>query len=235
MTYLWNHSGERKPADYHLDRAIGRRDVELEDPDSVAIRMAIARTWSDYMPIFIEAYSVTPQPEKLAQQGWSMTVQLRTPQIRAAPGIIVLRETILFRQNPNFLVDFEEFEAGRFPSPAWNNEIIETAGLQMRCDPRRHGHCSILRSNQPLVPNYQHVLRQGDHLIFLVDDAHPPPLEAIIFEDHFFEDLETILQGRTPMQFAAVAMHGHADAPLGARIVSLRQLHCRTDLVWQMR
>ena len=97
--------------------------------------------------------------------------------------------------------------------------MIHVAELDDRCDTHRHGHCTILRNREPLMIGFPHRLRPGDHVSFLITEAHPSPQETIHFENQMdFQTLiHDVLLHSAPRQYLTIFLHGFRSVMFGTR------------------
>ena len=201
-------------------RPLGRRDASLHLLTNEEIKAAVRRAWQDYPFATFHVYSVRPVPDRLQGQGWITVVDLILPGHRRLPGTLTLKETHVFRRSPAFLHEVQQFEAFRFSTPSTIARLIAEAGLSDRCDTRRHGSCSVLKSGQILLLGIRHDILAGEHILFLIDEAHPAPPDVIHFEEPqtFVQHIQTALYGSGVRQYLTVLLHGFRGQYLGTRI-----------------
>ena len=196
-----------------------RRDAELRDYRPETIRQAVRHTWRDFPQADFELYTVRNTPDRLQGQGWLTVVFIRTPEVRLN-GILALKEIHIFRRSPAFLQELQDFEAFALPAVAHVSALIYRAGLDERCDQRRHGHCTIIQNRQVLLIGFPHQLRAGDHIAYLVTEAQPSPLECIHFEQPqvFMSTIHDAMRLTAPRQYLTIFLHGFRGSMIGSRI-----------------
>ena len=201
-------------------RPVGRRDAPLQSLTNEAIKTAVRQTWQDFPFANFHVYSVRPTPDRLRGQGWITLIDIRNPGRRRPPGVITLKETHVYRRSPAFLLELQQFEAFLFSTPSTIPRMVAEAGLTERCDTLRHGSCTVLKGGQVLLLGIQHGLTSGEHLCFLVDEAHPAPPDVVHFEEplSFVQNIQTSLYGAGPRQYLTVLLHGFRTEYLGTRI-----------------
>ena len=201
-------------------RPVGRRDAPLQALTNEAIKTAVRETWQDFPFATFQVFSVRPVPDRLRGQGWITLIDIRVPGRRHPPGVITLKETHVYRRSPAFLHELQQFEAFFFTTPSTTTSMVAEAGLTDRCNTLRHGSCTVLKGGQVLLLGFQHGIMSGQHICFLIDEAHPAPPDVVHFENphSFVQNIQTLFYGAGPRQYLTVLLHGHRTSYLGTRI-----------------
>ena len=197
----------------------GRRDAPLRSFRPDDIRNAVRQAWSDFVFANFELSSVRPVPANLQGQGWITVLELKIAGQRQLPGVLVLKEIHTYRRSPAFLEDLQIFEAYRFSGSGHVSRFIAEAGLNERCEPRRHGQCTLIRGGTVLPIGFPHRLVHGDHLCFLIDEAHPEPTERIAFArpQQLVPSIQRALVGAGRRQYLTISLHGFRNGNIGIR------------------
>ena len=204
----------------HDGRPVGGRDAALRTLSNEAIKDAVRHTWQDYPFANFHIFTVRPVPDRLRGQGWITIVDIQTPGRTGRPGVLTLKETHVYRRSPAFLSELQQFEAFKFRTPSTSTGLIDQADLSERCDVRRHGSCTVLKGGQVLLLGINHGILGGDHICFLVDEAHPAPPDVIHFANPqgFVQTIQTNLYGAGIRQYLTILLHGFRNGYTGTRI-----------------
>ena len=220
-------SAEVRPPDFEVNLImyasldlripLPRRDASTKINSWEDITKVIADTWGEFAPRKISAFFVTPQPEKLKHEGWTLVLLIAHSDFVRPHGLF-LSLTEICHWEPDRLRQVI-FRAQPLENDQTTPRWISQAGLQEDCKPSWEQHCIVLNQGHPAVDTAPQHAEDGGLITFLLEviGEHPTTTEFFGTQPLFWSFYQNLLRDSAPRQGITVVSHGLREIDLGTR------------------